>query len=92
VPFRKDIGLYLKQIPMSTIVSIQDWLDQHPENSEADKKLYLTEEQVRFFPKFKDATPEEIENIIGTLHDLALISYELYCREASENKSFSNAA
>jgi len=69
---------------MSTVVSMQDWLDQTPENSQADKRLFLTEEQVRSFPQFKDASPEEVENIIGTLHDLALISYELFSREISE--------
>lgn len=70
---------------MSIIVSMQDWLDQHPDKSEAHKRLFLSERQVRSFPQFKDATSEEIENIIGTLHDLALISYELFCREVQEN-------
>jgi len=69
---------------MSTIVSMQDWLDQHPENSQTDKRLFLNEEQIRSFPQFKDTSPEEVENIIGTLHDLALISYELFCQETSE--------
>ncbi len=80
---------------MSKIVSTQDWLDQHPEKSEAHKRLFLSEQQVRSFPQFKDATPQEIENIIGTLHDLALISYELFCREVQENdesKTISQAA
>ena len=80
---------------MSTIVNMQDWLEQHPEKSEAHKRLFLSEQQVRSFPQFKDATPEEIENIIGTLHDLALISYELFCRQAQENddsKSVSQVA
>jgi hypothetical protein len=56
---------------MSTVVSMQDWLNQHSENNEADKRLFLTEEEVRSFPLFKDATPEEVANIIATLHDLA---------------------
>ena len=80
---------------MSTIVSMQDWLDQHPEKPEAHKRLFLSEQQVRSFPEFKNATPEEIENIIGTLHDLSLISYELFCREVQENdesKEVSKAA
>ncbi len=80
---------------MSTIVSMQDWIDQQPEKSEAHKRLFLSEQQVRSFPQFKDATPQEIENIIRTLHDLALISYELFCREAQENdesKAVSQAA
>lgn len=77
---------------MSTIVSLQDWLNQHPENNEADKRLFLTEGEVRSFPQFKDATPEEVENIIGTLHDLALVCYEQFCRETREDKSVSKAA
>lgn len=80
---------------MSTIVSMQDWLDQQTGKSEAYKRLFLSEQQVRSFPQFKDVTPEEIENIIGTLHDLALISYELFCREVQENgdsKTVSQAA
>lgn len=77
---------------MSTIVSMQDWLDQHPQNSEVDKRLFLSEEQVRSFPKFKNASPEEVENIISTLHDLALITYELFCRENHDNKPLTQAA
>ena len=70
---------------MSTIVTMQDWLNQQPEKSEVHQRLFLSEQQVRSFPQFKDASIEEIENIIGTLHDLALISYELFCREVLEN-------
>lgn len=77
---------------MSILVNMRDWLDQHPENSKADGRLFLTEEEVRSFPPFKEATPEEIENIVGTLHDLALVSYELFCREGHENKSVNRAA
>lgn len=76
-------------------VSMQDWLDQHPEKPEAHKRLFLSEQQVRSFPQFKPATTEEIETIIGTLHDLALISYELFSREAwknDESKEVSTAA
>ncbi|OJW30605.1 MAG: hypothetical protein BGO54_21980 [Sphingobacteriales bacterium 46-32] len=80
---------------MSTIISMHDWLDQQREKSEAHQRLFLSERQVRSHPQFKDATPQEIENIIGTLHDLALISYELFCREVQENddsKTVSQAA
>lgn len=77
---------------MSTIISIEDWLDQHPDHSETDKRLYLTAEQVKSFPQFKDATPEDIENIIGTLHDLALISYQLFCREVCDSPAINQAA
>ena len=73
-------------------VSMQDWLSQHSETSEAHKRLFLTEEEVRSFPQFKDATPEEVENIISTLHDLALVCYGQFCRDTYENKSVSKAA
>ncbi len=77
---------------MSTIISIKDWLDQHPDHSETDKRLYLTEEEVKSFPQFKDATPEEIENIIDTLHNLALTSYHLFCREMNNKSAINKAA
>lgn len=80
---------------MSTIISLQDWLDKKPDNQKKDERLFLTEEQIKRFPQFQNATPEEVNNIIDTLHDLALISYELFCKDApkrTENKSISEAA
>jgi hypothetical protein len=66
---------------MSMIVPFRKWLKEQPANSENDERLFLTEEEVREFPQFKDATAEEIENIINTLHALALITYEIFCKE-----------
>jgi hypothetical protein len=66
---------------MSIIVPFRKWLKEHPTNKENDKRLFLTEEEVRAFPQFQDATAEEIENIINTLHALALITYEIFCKE-----------
>ena len=44
---------------------------------EQGKKLFLThEKQIRAYPQFKDATEEEIINML-ILHQLALIIYEL---------------
>lgn len=77
---------------MSKLITMQEWQDQHPGNKPADEKLFLTEAEVRSFPDFKEASPEEIENIIGTLHDLALVCYERFCRETAEDKRLSEAA
>lgn len=80
---------------MSTIVNMQEWVELQPQKSQANKQLFLSEEEVRALPQFKDASPEEVENIIGTIHDLALITYELFCREYnefSENKRVDKAA
>ncbi|HEX7904925.1 MAG TPA: hypothetical protein VF487_13700 [Chitinophagaceae bacterium] len=77
---------------MSKIVSLQEWLDESPQHSETDQRLFLTEDQVRSFPQFKEAPPEEVQNIIHTLHHLALVSYELFCRETKKDNDLSKAA
>ncbi|MFT3949059.1 MAG: hypothetical protein QM763_18995 [Agriterribacter sp.] len=77
---------------MSKIISLQDWLDESPQHSEADPRLFLTEEQVRSFPQFKEASDENVQNIISTLHDLALASYELFCREPNKDNELNRAA
>ena len=68
------------------IVPFQKWLKEQPANSETDERLFLTEEEVRAFPQFKDATAEEIENIMDTLHALALITYEIFCKELGNDE------
>ena len=77
---------------MSKIVSLQEWLDEDLQNSAADKRLFLTEEQVRSFPQFKEASAHEVQNIIDTLHNPALVSYELFCREAKKDNELNEAA
>lgn len=77
---------------MSKIVSLQDWLDESPQHSEADQRLFLTEAEVRSFPQFKEASAQEAQNIIDTLHNLALVSYELFCREAKKDNELEEAA
>lgn len=77
---------------MPSIINLQDWLDQRPENKETDQRLFLTEEEVRSFPQFKNATTEEVNNIIDTLHDLALVTYALFCKEFRQNEIISKAA
>lgn len=77
---------------MSKIVNLQDWLDENPQHSKADQRLFLTEEQVRSFLQFKETSPEEVQNTIDTLHDLALISYELFSRETQKYNELNQAA
>ena len=71
---------------MSMIVTFRKWLKEQPANNENDERLFLTEEEVRAFPQFKDVTAEEIENIINTLHALALITYEIFCKELGDDE------
>jgi hypothetical protein len=76
--------LHVKYDPMSMIVPFRKWLEEHPTNNKNDEKLFLSEEEIRKFTQFQDATPKEIENIINTLHTLALITYEIFCKENTE--------
>lgn len=72
---------------MSTVISVKDWLEQKKENQQTDKHLFLTPEEVRSSPHYCNATEEEVANIINTLHDLALLTYEVFCQEVNqENK------
>jgi hypothetical protein len=80
----------LKIHPMSKIVDFQEWLNQNEANKKKESKLFLTEAEVRSFPKFKNANDEQVQNIINTLHDLALISYHVFCKE--ENGELQKAA
>lgn len=77
---------------MSTLIDFQEWLHQDPNHHEKDERFFLTEKEVKLFPQFKDATPEEVENIINTLHDLALVTYELFCKESHQDEVVSKAA
>jgi len=77
---------------MASIISLQDWLDQRPENKETDQRLFLTEEEVRSFSQFKEASEAEVQNIVDTLHDLALVAYELFCKETCQNQALNKAA
>jgi hypothetical protein len=79
------------QYQMATLMSYEDWL-QCSEATEKDERLFLTEKEVRSLPKFKNATEAEVANIIQTLHDLALVTYELFCQEAADSQDYAKAA
>ena len=76
---------------MSQVITLNDWLNIQPTNKETDQRLYLTEDEIRSFKQFEDATPEELQNIIATLQNLALITYDLYCNRL-KNDEISSAA
>lgn len=61
--------------------------------SEEQKEIwFLTPEEVRSFPKYKNATDEEVWNVIHSLHRLALVCYEAFVKEeksqANSNEVF----
>jgi len=58
----------------------------------SEKALFLTEKQVRAYPQFRDAPEEEIINIINTLHQLALITYEVVSAELNQQPGINQAA
>jgi|GEM_PF-1940373 len=76
---------------MRQVITLNDWLNIQPTNKETDQQLYLTEDEIRSFKQFEHATPEEVQNIITTLHSLALTTYDLYCNEVKNNKISSAA-
>ena len=66
---------------MSTIVDLQNWLQQNEKVEKQESKLFLTEKELRSFPKYANVSNEEIQAAILTFHKLALICYELFCKE-----------
>ena len=66
---------------MSKLVDLQDWLQQNEKIEKQESKLYLTENELRAFPKYKHASDEEVQNAILTFHNLALICYQAFCKE-----------
>lgn len=65
---------------------------EYPDILNSEKALFLTEKQVRAYPQFRDAPEEEIINIINTLHQLALITYEVVSVELNQRAGISQAA
>ena len=51
-------------------MNLQQWL---ADNTEKEKKLFLTEKQVRSVPGFENISDEEVINIINTLHQFSLV-------------------
>lgn len=76
---------------MSKIISLQEWQEVQQLNPLKDDRLFLSKEEVRSFPHFRNLTEDEIENIIQTLHAFSLIIYESFSKENSETE-FNKAA
>lgn len=77
---------------MSSITTLHDWKEDQQAGPQSEKRLFLTESQVRAYPQFKDASTEEIINIINSLHQLALITHELVSKELNEQAGIPQAA
>lgn len=77
---------------MSAILKGLPPLPEYPDILNSEKALFLTEKQVRAYPQFRDAPEEEIINIINTLHQLALITYEVITAELNRQVGISQAA
>ena len=67
---------------MATIINLQEHLEQ--KESKSNQLLSLTEQQVRAYPEFSNATDEEVLHIINTLHQLSLIAYEVFANDLQE--------
>lgn len=76
---------------MSKIVDLQDWLRQNEKVEKQESKLFLTEKELRAFPKYKNASDEEVQNAILTFHKLALICYQVFCKEENEKETLKAA-
>lgn len=61
-------------------------------STDVKQQLFLSEEQIRKYPQFKDATPEDIINIINSLHQLSLITYALINKEIDNQAEINQAA
>ncbi len=79
------IGL-LKIYSMSKLVDLQDWLQQNEKVEKQESKLFLTENELRAFPKYKNASDGEVQNAILTFHKLALICYQAFCKEEQQRE------
>jgi predicted ATP-grasp superfamily ATP-dependent carboligase len=75
---------------MAKIISLQDWQNDHQDDG--DKRLFLTEKEVRSVKGFENISDEEVVNIIHTLHEFSLITYELIEREINQQAAIVDAA
>lgn len=56
-----------------------------------EEVLFLTEAEIRAYPKYKNATDEVVQNAIYTLHKLALVCFDAFCREEKAAEMAKNA-
>ena len=67
---------------MAKNINLEEWLAEN--KSGKDQQLFLSEKQVRSFKEFENASDEEVINIINTLHQLSLITYEIITAELNQ--------
>lgn len=79
---------------MAIIIPIQNTSTEQEETqaSKSSQLITLTEKQVRAYPAFANATDEEVLHIIDTLHQLALITYNVITSEMQEEMNYKQAA
>lgn len=77
---------------MSSIVNLHDWKEEQSQGSDSEKKLFLTEKQVRSNPGFENIPDEEVIHIINTLHQFSLLTYEVVTAELNEQRFDRKAA
>jgi pimeloyl-CoA synthetase len=77
---------------MSSIVNLEEWQNERKHAQNSNELLFLTGEQIRSSPDFKDASDEEIQNIINTLHNLALLTYRIISKELNQQMLEKQAA
>ncbi len=75
---------------MANIIKMDTWLAEN--KAVKGKQLFLTEKQVRSFPLFENATDDEVQNIISSLHVLSLITYEFVTGELNQQMLEKEAA
>ena len=75
---------------MANIINLDNWLAENKPGK--GKQLFLTEKQVRSFSDFENATDDEVQQIINSLHILSLITYELVTTELNRQMVEATAA
>ncbi len=75
---------------MANIINLDTWLAENKLGK--GKQLFLTEKQVRSFSCFENATDDEVQQIINSLHILSLITYELVTKELNQQMVEATAA
>jgi hypothetical protein len=62
---------------MSKLVSFDDYKKKESKATEPNNLLFLTEAKIRAIPAHRNKSEEEILNIRNSLHQFALIMYDL---------------
>jgi hypothetical protein len=76
---------------MYKTVDLQEWLQQNKKVEKQESKLFLTEKEIRSFPKYANASDEEVQAAILTFHKLALLCYEMFCKEEKDGEALKAA-